>query len=119
MLNLLGQALGLVGNVAGNYLERKAEEQKAKTEIAKKVAQSEVDWENQWARNADNGWLDEFYGVLLAIPIVLVFFGDEYAERVKAGFNALNESVPEWYIAAWLAAVGAAFGLRSISKWKR
>lgn len=119
MLNLIGQALGLVGNVAGNYLERKAEEQKAKTEIAKKVAQAEVDWESQWAKNANNGWLDEFYGVLLAVPIVLVFFGPEYAERVKAGFQALNESVPEWYIAAWLGAVGAAFGLRSISKWKK
>ena len=47
-------------------MERKADEQKAKGEIAKKVAAGEVNWENQWASNANNGWLDEFYGVLLA-----------------------------------------------------
>lgn len=119
MMSLLSNALGLVGNVAGSYMERKADEQKAKGEIAKKVAAGEVNWENQWASNANNGWLDEFYGVLLAIPMVLVFFGDEWAERVKAGFIALDESVPEWYIAAWLAAVGAAFGIRSVSKLRK
>lgn len=119
MIKTLTTALGLVGNVAGSYMERKAEEQKAKSEIAKKVATAEVDWEKQWAVNANNGWLDEFYGVLLAIPIVLVFLGDEWAERVSKGFTALNESVPEWYIAAWLAAVGAAFGIRSIGKLRR
>ena len=119
MISIITQALGLVGGVATNYLERKAEEQKTKAEIAKKMASAEVDWEAQWAKNANNGWLDEFYGVLLDVPIILVFLGPEQAERVKAGFNALNESVPEWYIAAWLGAVGAAFGLRSITKWKK
>ena len=119
MMSLLSNALGLVGNVAGSYMERKADEQKAKGEIAKKVAAGEVNWENQWASNANNGWLDEFYGVLLAIPMVLGFLGDEWAERVKAGFIALDESVPEWYIAAWLAAVGAAFGIRSVSKLRK
>ena len=66
MMSLFRNALGLVGNVAGSYMERKADEQKAKGEIAKKVAAGEVNWENQWASNANNGWLDEFYGVLLA-----------------------------------------------------
>lgn len=118
-MNLISTALGLVGNVAGSYMERKAEEQKAKAEIAKKVATAEVDWEKQWATNANNGWLDEFYGVLLAIPMVMVFLGEDWAERVKAGFIALDESVPEWYIAAWLAAVGAAFGVRGIARLRK
>ena len=63
MMSLLSNALGLVGNVAGSYMERKADEQKLKARLPKKVAAGEVNWENQWASNANNGWLDEFYGV--------------------------------------------------------
>ena len=117
MIDLLGQALGLVGNVAGSYMERKAEEQKAKGQIAKKMATAEIDWEQQMAKNAGNGWLDEFYGVCLFIPIALCFIPG-YAPVVKEGFLAISESVPEWYIGAWLTAVAAAFGVRGLAKMK-
>ena len=97
-------------------LEGKIALSKAKTEatialMANKQA-ADVAWENLSITNS--GWKDEWFTILLSIPMVMCFIPglDVY---VEAGFNALNASTPEWYQWAFLVAVGSSFGVRKLT----
>ena len=97
-------------------LEGKIALSKAKTEatialMANKQA-ADVAWENLSITNS--GWKDEWFTILLSIPMVMCFVPglDVY---VEAGFNALNASTPEWYQWAFLVAVGSSFGVRKLT----
>lgn len=109
-------------------LEIKKVEAKAKLEIAKAEAEIlisqrrvEMDaaWELEAAQQARTSWKDEYWTVVLSIPMVLVFFPAVQGYVLK-GFDALN-MVPLWYQGAVMAAISFAFGLRALNKltdWK-
>ena len=73
---------------------------------------ADIAWENLSIQN--NGWKDEWFTVLLSIPMILCFIPGG-AQYVKAGFDALNESTPEWYQYAFLVAVASAFGFKKLT----
>lgn len=56
-----------------------------------------------------NGWRDEFWTAVLALPFVLCFTPGLQDVAAK-GFEILTESVPPWYQGGMGAALGLAFG---------
>ena len=104
-------------------------EAKAKLEQAKLEAQAamqikqvdmEANWEQEAVRQASTSWKDEYWTIVLSIPLILVFVGPLQDDILK-GFDALMK-VPVWYQAAVMAALSFAFGLRALNKftdWKK
>jgi len=117
MLNLL---IGPAMDLAKEFIKGKAEEKKAIQERKINAIQNDADWEAKMANATANSWKDEFWSIILALPIAAVAYSvaiDDVAiiERVKAAFEVLN-NLPEWYQYLLFIAVSASFGLKSADK---
>lgn len=117
MLKLL---LGPVADLAKGYLSNKAEQSKAKHEAKMNVIQNDADWEAKMADASGNSWKDEFWTIVLAVPIFMVGYAIvvndmSVIHRVKQAFAALN-GLPEWYQYLLFVAISASFGIKGASK---
>ena len=117
MLNLL---LGPAMDLAKDFVKGKAEEKKAIQQRKISAIQNDADWEAKMADATSNSWKDEFWSVILALPIAAVAYSvamddSTIIERVNEGFAALN-GLPEWYQYLLFIAVSASFGLKSADK---
>ena len=109
-----------VADLAGGYLKNKAEQSKAVHEAKMKVIQNDGDWENKAIDASANSWKDEFWTLVLAVPIFMIGYsivvGDpEIVERVESGFAALS-NLPEWYQYLLFIAISSSFGIKGVSK---
>ena len=84
---------------------------KARAEIAKKVAAGELEWNQAMAEASASSWKDEWLTILVSIPLVLAFTGNE--DVVMKGFTAL-EQMPDFYKTAVGVVFAASFGIQSI-----
>jgi len=77
---------------------------------------ADISWENLSIQN--NGWRDEWFTLLLSVPVVLCFIpgGDVY---VQAGFEALDTSTPDWFQYSFLVAVASSFGYRKLADFMK
>jgi len=112
--------IGPVANIAGGYLKNKAEEKQAKHEAKMKVIQSDSDWESKAVDASANSWKDEFWTIVLSVPIFMIGYsivvGDpEIVDRVEQGFVALS-GLPEWYQYLLFIAISSSFGIKGVSK---
>lgn len=110
LASLGGQLVtGWLGGMKNKQEIKKAE---AEAEIARahKIATAEIDWDIEWARQAKSSWADEFFTIVLTLPLLAAMW---WPERVRAMFENL-EVVPIWWISAWSVAVSAAFGYRKL-----
>ncbi len=112
--------IGPVANLAGGFLKNKAEEKQAKHEAKMKVIQSDGDWESKMADASANSWKDEFWTIVLSVPIFMIGYsivvGDpEIVGRVEDGFVALS-GLPEWYQYLLFIAISSSFGIKGVSK---
>ena len=117
MLNLL---LGPALELGKDFIKGKAEEKKAIQQRKISAIQNDADWENKMADATSNSWKDEFWSIILALPIIAVVYSvaiDDVSiiDRVNQGFAALN-GLPEWYQYLLFIAVSASFGLKSADK---
>jgi len=113
---LLGPAVEL----AKDFVKGKAEEKKAIQKRKIQAIEKDANWEEKMASATDKSWKDEFWSIILALPIVAVAYSvamDDVTiiERVNEGFAALNQ-LPEWYQYLLFIAVSASFGLKSADK---
>ena len=125
-LQFLGSALGLVGDLAGNWMKGKVEKQKAESDVKvakakaeavvyEKQATGEIDWDLESMKGSQSSWKDEWLTIIFSIPLVMCFIpGME--EIVQNGFARLNE-LPEWYQYTLGVIVAASFGVRSATKF--
>ena len=97
--------------------ERAIAKLKSEATIAEKRAQAEVDWENIWAEQAAKSWKDEYWTIYLSIPVGMAFIPGLQEHALK-GFDVIAQ-MPDWYMAALTGAIGAAFGLRALTKFTR
>lgn len=117
MLNmLLGPALEL----GKEFIKGKADEKKAIQERKINMIQNDADWENKMASATEKSWKDEWFSILLSLPLLGVAYSvvmndPTIIERVNEGFAALNQ-LPEWYQYLLFIAVSASFGLKSADK---
>jgi len=113
----------IVGNLAGSWLQGKADEKKATSEakVAKAKAEAEVmkvaatheaGWEKIMAQGSRDSWKDEAWTVLFIVIIAMCFIPplQPYVER---GFAALD-TTPDWFQWAMYASIGASFGIRGL-----
>tara|TARA_B110000503_G_C6983962_1_gene344453 strand:- start:119 stop:496 length:378 start_codon:yes stop_codon:yes gene_type:complete len=113
----------LVGPVAGlakTYLNNKSEQSQAKHQAKMSVIQNDADWESKMADASAHSYKDEFWSVILAIPLFMVGYAIavndvEIIVRVAAGFEAL-EKLPEWYQYLLFIAISSSFGVRGAGK---
>lgn len=112
--------IGPVTELVGGHFKRKAEEKRATHERKLEVIKNDASWENKMADATQNSWKDEFWTIILALPLMAISFGvitdnSEVIERVRMGFQVLGE-LDDWYTYLLFLAISASFGLRSADK---
>lgn len=128
--SLISPVTGIVGDwLQGRHEIRMAElkakiskiESSARIEEAKAAAivhmaasaqEHEQNWERILVSQSSNDWKDEFWTIIVSIPLVLAFIPG-LAHYVGMGFDNL-ENVPDWYLTVVGAAVSFAFARRGL-----
>ena len=113
---MLGQLIGPVTNLVGGYFKNKSEEKQAKHEAKLSVIQNDADWESKMADASASSWKDEFWTIVLAIPVFMIGYAiamndTDVIVRTKLGFEALS-GLPEWYQYLLFIAISSSFGIR-------
>lgn len=119
-MSILSSLIGPIANLAKNYLSNKAEEKQAKHQAKMSVIANDADWESKMAEASKDSWKDEFWTIVLAVPIFMVGYAIAANDitviaRVAAAFVAL-EQLPEWYQYLLFIAISSSFGIRGVSK---
>ena len=119
-MSILTTLVGPIANLAGNFLKNKAEEKQAKHERKMSVIQNDADWETNMANASKDSWKDEFWTLVLAIPVFMVGYAIAANDvtiiaRVATAFEAL-EKLPEWYQYLLFIAISSSFGIRGVDK---
>tara|TARA_R110002126_G_scaffold36078_3_gene110114 strand:+ start:171 stop:542 length:372 start_codon:yes stop_codon:yes gene_type:complete len=117
---MLQALIGPITNMVGGYMKNKAAQSSAKHEAKMNVIQNDADWESKMADSSANSWKDEFWTIVLAIPIFMVGYAivaDDMSvvARVEAAFAALT-GLPEWYQYLLFIAISSSFGIKGASK---
>jgi hypothetical protein len=117
---MLQNLLGPISEIAGGWLKNKAAEKQAQHEARMSLIQNDADWESKMADASSSSWKDEWFTVILSIPLILIGYAvtvDDVTiiDRVKAGFQALEE-LPEFYQYLLFMAVSASFGIKGADK---
>jgi len=119
-MSILTTLIGPIANLAKGYLSNKAEEKQAKHQAKMSIIQNDADWESKMADASKDSWKDEFWTIVLAIPVFMVGYAIAANDvtviaRVATGFEAL-EKLPEWYQYLLFIAISSSFGIRGASK---
>lgn len=119
-MSIFTALIGPVAGLAKSYLSNKAEEKQAKHQAKMSVIQNDADWESKMADASKDSWKDEFWTIVLAVPIFMVGYAIAandvtVIDRVSAAFIALEE-LPEWYQYLLFIAISSSFGIRGVSK---
>lgn len=109
-----------ISNLIGGYLNNKHEQAQAKHEARLQVIQNDADWETKMASASASSWKDEFWTIVLAVPLFCLGWSvvvDDPAilGRVSDSFSALD-TLPDWYQYLLFLAVSASFGIRGADK---
>ena len=117
---MLQSIIGPIANIAGGYLKNKAEEKQAKHKAKMKVIENDGEWESKMADASAHSWKDEFWTIILAIPVFMVGYAividdPTIIARVEQGFEALSQ-LPEWYQYLLFIAISSSFGIKGVSK---
>ena len=119
---LLKTVLGFGGNIIGNWLERKKIKSDTKRlielekqKVITKQATADIDWDIEQAKNSSTSWKDEFFTIILSVPVMLAFVPG-MAPYILEGFEVLRQ-VPEWFLISFGTAVAAAFGRSELTKF--
>lgn len=117
MLNML---LGPAMELGKEFLKGKADEKKAIQERKIAAIQNDADWEAKMADATSNSWKDEWFAIILSMPLIAVAYSvamDNPAviERLNAAFDTLN-TLPEWYQYLLFVAVTSSFGIKGADK---
>jgi hypothetical protein len=128
---MIWSLLGTVAKGAVDVIKTKTETKKLMAEAEqthiRKMAEGEIEYAIASQKNMQNSWRDEWFTVILSIPLLIVFgaifFGKyEWIDKLKEGFQTLD-SLPDWYIWALMAAIASSFGLKvtdlAIKKFKK
>lgn len=120
---MLRMLLGPVADIAGNWVDGKVEETKAKAavriakaeadaEIQKRVAAGDIDIQKSQADSMDGSWKDEWFSVIFGLWFIgnFVPYFDEYYDHA---YERLGQA-PEWLSWTFMSIVAASFGFKSI-----
>jgi hypothetical protein len=119
-MSILTALIGPIADIGKTFLNNRAEEKQAKHQAKMSVIQNDADWEAKMADASNNSLKDEFWTIILAIPIFMVGYaiisGDmSIVDRTKQAFQTLNE-LPEYYQYLLFIAISSSFGIKGASK---
>jgi hypothetical protein len=117
---MLQVLLGPIANLVGGYLNNKHEQSQAQHQAKLRVIQNDADWESKMADASASSWKDEFWTIVLAVPLFCLGYSvvvDDpgIVDRVRSSFNTLD-TLPDWYQYLLFLAVSASFGIRGADK---
>jgi len=117
---MLQSLIGPIANIAGGYLKNKAAEKQAKHDAKMRIIENDSDWESKMVDASAHSWKDEFWTIVLSIPVFMVGYAivvDDITiiHRVEQGFEALA-NLPEWYQYLLFLAISSSFGIKGVSK---
>ena len=117
---MLQALIGPIANLASGYLSNRHEQAQAKHQAKLQVIQNDADWESKMAAASASSWKDEFWTIVLAVPLFclgysIVVDDPDILIRVSDGFDVLA-SLPDWYQYLLFLAVSASFGIRGADK---
>ena len=117
---MLQMLIGPAVELAKDFVKGKAEEKKAIQKRKIQAIEKDANWEEKMASATDKSWKDEFWSVILSLPILAVAYSvatdnDAVIERLNSAFDTLN-TLPEWYKYVLFIAVSGSFGLKSADK---
>ncbi|MEM7243376.1 MAG: hypothetical protein AAF429_14440 [Pseudomonadota bacterium] len=102
-----GAILDLLG-IGGRVLEAKAEAKvtgiRVEAKLREKMADQEGDWDASALQDVRRSWKDEFWTILLAVPLIESYLSD--------GWDGLRDA-PDWYVYALFMALSLAFARKS------
>ena len=109
-----------ITSLLGGYLNNKREEAQAKHQAKLQVIQNDADWESKMADASASSWKDEFWTLVLAVPLFCLGYSvvaDDagVVDRVRYSFDVLS-TLPDWYQYLLFLAVSASFGIRGADK---
>ena len=113
---MFGIISGIISGLFGmgkSYMEERKEVAVAKHKQTLRKIDADADWEATMAQGSMDSFKDEFWTIVIAIPLVLAFF-PETSPFVENGFITLKKVVPDWYLYLLSVAFAAAFGVRSV-----
>lgn len=121
--SLIGGLISPLTDLYSNYQERKKVKLDSELRIKEATTNaairkidndqmSEQEWNTIQAKNSNSSWKDEYWTIVLSIPMIGCFI-PQLAPYIKEGFDALA-GTPDWYKAATLTAIAAAFGYRKL-----
>ena len=119
-MSIFTALLGPIADIGKTFLNNRAEEKQAKHQAKMSVIQSDANWEAKMADASSSSLKDEFWTIILAIPIFMVGYaiiaGDmSIVDRTKQAFQTLDE-LPEWYQYLLFIAISSSFGIKGASK---
>jgi len=119
-MSILTAILGPVAGIAKSYLNNKAEEKQAVHQRKLSGIENDANWEAKMAEASKESWKDEFWTIVLAIPIFMIGYAIAANDvtiiaRVATAFEAL-EKLPEWYQYLLFIAISSSFGIRGVNK---
>lgn len=127
-LSLLGGIPEAIGNYVNERQKLKSAEKlrkmeyedaihKRKLDLISQGLTADMNWEMEFARQAETSWKDEYTLIVISIPAVMAFV-PSLSGYVSEGFKALQDT-PIWYqtvlISLFLATVGIRWFRRSQS----
>jgi len=119
-MSIFTALLGPIADIGKTFLNNRAEEKQAKHQAKMSVIQNDANWEAKMADASSSSVKDEFWTIILAIPIFMVGYaiiaGDmSIVDRTKQAFQTLDE-LPEWYQYLLFIAISSSFGIKGASK---
>jgi hypothetical protein len=110
MLNIFATLVSPITNFFTKRSENKTNIKLKQIDRLKNADDATSEWELIQAENGKHSWKDEFWTLILAIPLVLCFIPD-YVHYIEDGFAVL-QTMPEFY-QYWLGvAILTSFGVR-------
>jgi len=111
------QILNLVGGLATEWLKGKQIEGQAKQQAKIRQINNDATWETMQAKGSMSSWKDEWFVVILSIPMIGAFIPD-LVPYIQRGFEVL-ETMPDYYKGFLGAAIAASFGIKTLANWKK
>jgi len=107
--------IGPIAGLAGTFLKNKAAEKQAVHESKMRRIDADADWETQQAAASQSSWKDEWFAIILSLPLIGAFI-PSMVPYVEQGFTVLS-TMPDYYKAFLGGAIAASFGIKTLSNW--
>jgi len=116
---MLQWLVGPIVELGKQWLSNKGEKHKAMHQAELKAIENDGNWEEIQARNSGNSFKDEYWTIILSIPLLCVGYAiamDDMTiiDRVNAAFATLD-TLPEWYQYLLFVAICASFGIKGVN----